>query len=270
MRPAWPSHVDRMAPRRRPTGPVVGRQEWLDLLYVHWRVEAELLRPLVPSWLTLDLHDGETWVTLIPFRIRSARPALVPRVAGLDLLETNLRTYVHVAGRPGIYFFSLEASSTLAVMGARVLTGLPYFLARMRMSRRDDGTVDYHLRRLPHGPRFTCAYRAGAHVGPATPGTREFFLLERYLLFVERGPLRLCGPIHHAPLETHRAELLTLEDELSSWAGLTGPELSSVVVHYVPRVGVDFFPFHRVTAVAPDLEAQVPVGAWSVAQRGQH
>src|SRR4051794_21808452 len=101
--------LDREAPRRRPEGPSAGTQRWRELLFLHWSFEPDVVRPLVPASFELDLWQGRAWVGLIPFRMEATRPSWLPKRAGIDFLETNLRTYVHRRGEPGIYFFSLEA-----------------------------------------------------------------------------------------------------------------------------------------------------------------
>jgi hypothetical protein len=111
---------------RRP----VGHQRWRNLLFLHWPMPLEALRPLVPRELEIDLFTGQAYVSLIPFLIDESRPVGVPRALATRLLETNLRTYVRAEdGEAGIYFFSLDASSLLAVAAARLLYGLPYFPA---------------------------------------------------------------------------------------------------------------------------------------------
>src|SRR4051794_21833802 len=107
-----------------------GYQNWRDLLFVHWPVAASELRQLVPRTLELDTYDGTTYVSLVPFRVEAARPVGAPLHVGLQFLEVNVRTYVRSqSGHPGVYFFSLDATSLLAVLGARVGLGLPYFWA---------------------------------------------------------------------------------------------------------------------------------------------
>ena len=109
----------------------VGFQRWRNLLFLHWAMPPGI-RPLVPAALELDLFEGAAWVTLIPFEIVESRPRGFPGALADRFLEVNLRTYVRgPGGEPGIYFWSLEASSLLAVVGARLLYGLPYFPARM-------------------------------------------------------------------------------------------------------------------------------------------
>jgi hypothetical protein len=153
--------IDRLSPTHRPTGWPVGYQRWHSLLFLHWPLPAAVLRPLVPAELSIDLYAGVAYVGLIPFVVEQARPA-VPPPLGLDFLETNVRTYVHLAGEdPGVYFFSLDAASLLAMVGARTGFGLPYFPrphadapARRRRGLRDapaDGTRGYPGRPLSGG-----------------------------------------------------------------------------------------------------------------------
>jgi hypothetical protein len=104
-----PSDAERLALRRRPAGVPAGYQEWRRLLFVHWPVSTNVLRPLVPRVLSLDQFEGVAYVSLTPFVVQSARPLGVPRNLGLAFLETNVRTYVHLeGGQPGVYFFSLD------------------------------------------------------------------------------------------------------------------------------------------------------------------
>lgn len=239
---------DRLAPTRRPPGLPAGYQEWRRLLFLHWPVPVAALRPLVPAHLSLDLYEGTAYVGLVPFWVQAARPLGVPRAFGLAFLETNVRTYVHVDGRdPGVYFFSLDAASVLAVIGARLTLGLPYFLARGRERRADD-RIDYALQRRT-GARPLChvRYEVGEPLGPATPGTLEHFLIERYLLHVQRGPTRWTVQVHHRPYPLRRARLLLLQDELVSAAGIP-PPVGLPLVHYAAGVDVAIFP-PRVHAV---------------------
>ncbi len=112
---------------------------------MHQPVPVELLRRLVPPQLTIDTFDGQAWATLIPFAIQGSRPAGAPAALGMSFLETNLRTYVRSPqGEAGIFFFSLEASSWLAVAGARAAYALPYFPARMEC-RKDGSDVSLHV-----------------------------------------------------------------------------------------------------------------------------
>ena len=203
----------------------------------------EALRPLVPARLELDLHEGVAYISLTPFAVTAARPLGAPKALGLRFFEANVRTYVHVDGRePGVYFFSLDAASLLAVVGARVGLGLPYFLARMR-ARRRGGVAEYVARRLSgRRPRLAVRYEVGEPLGASRPGTLRHFLLERYLLHLERWGRLWTVQVHHAPYPVQRARILDLRDELAAAAGLPQPAGPPPLVHYSPGVDVEIFP----------------------------
>lgn len=232
--------LDRIAPTRRPEGVAPsGTQRWRELLFVHWALPAEAVRPLVPAALELDLWNGEAWVGLVPFKMQDIRTAWMPKNAGLDFLETNLRTYVHHRGAPGVSFFSLEASSFLAVHAARLGWGLPYHFAAMQTAR-DGGHITYGSKRAKGGAGVQVEYELGEPLGPSAPGTLEHFLLERYLLFAWRGGKVHRGHVHHPPYPAQRATLKALDEGLLAAAGLTRPA-TPASVHYAEGVDVEVF-----------------------------
>jgi uncharacterized protein YqjF (DUF2071 family) len=236
-------NIDRLQPSRRPSGRTVGLQSWRQLLFAHWPVAAEAVQPLLPTGLTLDTYQGVAYVGLVPFAMRSVRRPGVPSWAGLSFLETNLRTYVHVDGRdPGVYFFSLDASSRLAVAVARRRVGLPYFLARMR-SIVQAGEVTYALRRLSPSPaRLYVRYRVGPLIGPSNPGTLEHFLLERYLLHVPRAGALWTLQVHHPPYPARAAQVVEVREDLFAAAGLPAVTGLPPIAHFASGVDVEIFP----------------------------
>lgn len=232
--------LDRVSPARRPALAPAGSQRWRELLFVHWSFPAEVVRPLVPASFELDLWQGRAWVGLVPFRMEDTRTSWMPRRAGLDFLETNLRTYVHRRGAPGVFFFSLEASSWLAVRAARLAWALPYFHASMSASRSGE-RVDFRSRRREGGraANLEIAYEIGEELPASVDGTLQHFLLERYYLFVERRGVPLRGHVHHTPYPAHAANVLSLDESILAAAGLAGGRLETV--HFSPGVEVDVF-----------------------------
>ena len=109
--------IDRIAPTRRPEGRVAQRQSWLDLTFLHWRIPVAALRPLLPAALEIDTYEGDAFIGVVPFTMTGVRPLWAPPVPGIsNFHETNVRTYVHLEGRdPGVWFFSLDAASRVAV-----------------------------------------------------------------------------------------------------------------------------------------------------------
>lgn len=233
--------MDRIAPTRHPGGRSAGTQSWRDLLFVHWEVPLEALRPLLPARLSVDTFEGRAYVGMVPFVMKDIRPAWLPRVMAQNFLETNLRTYVHLDGEgPGVWFFSLEASSLLAVMAARLGWSLPYHHARMSLERQGD-RIDYRSVRRSDGAEVTVSWTPGAMLGPSTPGTVEHFLLERYLLYAERRGQLFAGQVHHEAYPAREVELHGLEESLAEAAQLPGYDAPPAFVHACDGVDVEMF-----------------------------
>ena len=169
-------------------------QTWEDLLFAHWRVPVEELRTHVPPDLEVEEFDGSGWVGLTPFRLTALRGrGMLPIPYASEFLELNVRTYVTAQEKPGIWFFSLDASSRLAVEVARRTYRLPYFHARMSATRRADW-IAYECARIDEAGRvFSGRYRPAGAVSHAEPGTLEWFLTERYRLFAGDA----VAEIHH-------------------------------------------------------------------------
>ena len=203
----------------------LGLQRWRSLLFVHWEVPVSTLRPLIPPALEVDTFEGRAYVGLIPFDIPEMRPLkpLPPIPTSARFLETNLRTYVKWQGQPGIWFFSLEAESTLAVLGARAGYGLPYFKADMHCESASDRVFYRSERRWPGGrpALLNVDYQVAAPIGLAAPGTLEHFLVERYVLYARHPLLGLVeGRVRHQPYPLRQARVGQLQESLLSAAGI--------------------------------------------------
>jgi uncharacterized protein len=232
--------LDRISPTQRPDIAPAGTQRWRSLLFAHWSFPLEAVRPLVPSSLELDPWDGRIFVGLVPFAMEAIRSSWMPRPTALDFLETNVRTYVHHRGEPGVFFLSLEASSWLAVRVARLVWSLPYFHAEMTSSRHGD-TIDYRSTRKSGSAIVDASWTIGEPLGPSEPGSLEHFLLERYLLFSEKGGRLRKGQVHHTPYPARRASLARMEETLLGAAGLPVHTSLPEVVHYSEGVDVEVF-----------------------------
>jgi uncharacterized protein len=195
-----------------PTAPWVMTQSWHDLLFAHWTIDPALLAPHVPAALTLDLYEDQAWVGVVPFRMTNVAPrglALPPSLSAFP--ELNVRTYVRVGRKPGVYFFSLDCSNLLAVLGARWVFLLPYHHATMRLDRTGQA-IRFGSRRVDRTPPAADLAVRYEPVGPvfhAAPGTLEHFLTERYRLYTTDARGRVFHvDIHHPPwpLQQARAE----------------------------------------------------------------
>lgn len=182
-----------------PMRPWIGRQTWNDLAFLHWPVPAIRLRSLVPSDLEIDEFDGSAWIAVTPFWMSGVALRGWPEVPGTATFpELNVRTYVSRGDRPGVWFFSLDAGSRLAVLAARALYHLPYVHAKMS-TWKNEARVAYHSDRRS-GVGFHATYGPTGPVFHARPGTLEHWLTERYCLYARSGSGRLYrAEIHHAP-----------------------------------------------------------------------
>lgn len=245
--------IDRIAPTRRPKGKVAQRQSWHFLSFLHWRIPVASLRPLIPAALEIDTFEGDAFIGVVPFTMTGVRPLWAPPVRGIsNFHETNVRTYVHHQGsEPGVWFFSLEAASRIAVAIARGFWHLPYHHARMSLDKSEDGTVRYRSERrspppLPAVCNVTC--RPVSPPTAATPGTLEHFLAERYILYADAGHGALRrGYVHHTPYPLQRAEVSEWEESLLAAAGLERPA-GEPFAHYASGVDVEIFDLERVSA----------------------
>lgn len=216
--------------------------DWTDLLFAHWRVSVDAVRAIVPPELEIDTFDGEAWVGLVPFRMERCwfrGFGWLPAAAGLrDFYECNVRTYVRYRGTPGVWFLSLDAETTLPVVGGRWMWSLNYVRSTFNVGKTG-GEIDYRLKRRP-GPWPWAAtqvrWRVGERIGPASPGTLEHFLVERYWLFSKRFGRILGGRVAHTPWDLHRAELLGIDDGLIAAGGLKVSGMPHVMAS--PRIEV--------------------------------
>ena len=223
-------------------------QSWRGLLFAHWPVAPELLARVVPAALPIDTFDGQAWVGVVPFDLRGLRPRGLPAVPWLsNFAELNVRTYVTLEGKPGVYFFSLDAARLLAVLGARLTYHLPYYHARMSVRRRDD-EVTYASTRIHGGAPpavFRARYRPTGRVFNAAPGTLDHFLTERYCLYAVDGHGVYRAEIHHPPWPLQPA---TAEIAVNSMAGAHGIPLPAVppLLHFARRQDMVAWPVQRV------------------------
>ncbi len=203
-------------------------QTWRDLLFAHWRVAPEVLERALPKALPVDTLDGHAWIGVTPFELCGLRPrGGIPLPWNSRFPELNVRTYTTVGGRPGIFFLSLDAANPLAVAAARRAYRLPYFHARMRITRRGPA-VHYRSERVSSDgapAEFEAEYGPAGEVFKPEPGSLEYFLTERYCLYTvdeEGRPLR--GEIQHPPWPLQTAEATIARNTMTSPWGIELPD----------------------------------------------
>ncbi len=207
---------------------------WESLLFAHWRIDLSALRPLVPSALEIDLFEGDAWIGVIPFTMNHIRGRFMPRIPKLHAFhELNVRTYVHCDGVPGVWFFSLDAASRVAVRAARLTFGLNYLDARMSLTE-DGGTISYTSDRTHRGApsaHLDCAWTPGRDLPETEVGSLEFFLTERYCLYSERRGRILRGRVHHEPWRLRIATIDRWSSTMIESLGVESPDCEPHLLH---------------------------------------
>lgn len=229
------------------------KQRWSRLLFLHWRMEPDLLRPLIPPGLHLDLHEETAWLGVVPFLMERIRPTYLPAVPKLSwFLELNVRIYVHDdSGVPGVWFLSLDCNQPVAVTLARNLFRLPYQHARMRCGGTLAATT-YHCLRRGETEEAAYLYGPAGDARTSEPGSLEFFLLERYVLFSRGRRDRLYqGRVSHPPYQWTPATSEKWSTLPVKWDGLPEPSGPAESILWVDHVDVEVFPLHPVTESPP-------------------
>lgn len=220
-----------------PSQPWLMEQTWHDLLFMHWALPPETIRALLPAGLTLDTFDGKAWVGVVPFHMSGIRARGLPMLP--PFAELNVRTYVTIDGKPGVWFFSLDAANRLAVEGARQFYHLPYFNAAMQVELKGD-TVHYSSRRTDQRIRageFRAQYRPTGAIYQSKTGSLDAWLTERYCLYAANGSKLYRGEIQHVPWSLQPAEA---EIKINTVTQAHGIILSDEppLLHYVKRLDI--------------------------------
>ncbi|MFN2531028.1 MAG: YqjF family protein [Pyrinomonadaceae bacterium] len=235
--------LERLAMRERPHGQPIMHQTWGKLLFMHWRIDEKLLRPLIPTELQIDTFDGTAWIAITPFTMWDIRalPPFVPAVPGFRAMhELNVRTYVHYDRLPGVWFFSLDCNHPAAVLAARTLFRLPYFKAEIELEQ-SGSQIDYELARVD-GPSadFQASWKIGETLKYSHPGSLEFFLTERYCLYTEDDGALYRARIHHAPWPLQKATLNSLSSTMIEADDLPTPK-AEPLLHYAEEISVEIW-----------------------------
>jgi len=215
-----------------PMTPWVMTQRWNDLLFLHYEVPPEMLRVLVPEALELDTYQRRAWLSISPFWMSHLRPPGIPSIPWISqFAELNVRTYVTYKGKPGVYFFSLDASHLSAVWGARIFYRLPYWHAKMKVKGRGKPVITYHSKRS-HGPKPTelrLTYGPTAPSFRCRPGSLEYFLTERYCLYAATRKRLYRTDIHHLPWSLEPATAEIQHNTMTKTLGIALPSAPSLM-----------------------------------------
>ena len=235
------STTQRHRPWPAPPAPWLLAMRWHDLLFMHWPIRVAAIRQLIPARLSVDTFDGAAWLGVVPFRMSGVRPRLAPEIPWISAFpELNVRTYVVADGKPGVWFFSLDAGNPIAVEVARDVFHLPYYNARMACAPRDGGLRYSSIRRhrAAAPAAFQADYRPTGPVYRAQPGTLEHWLTERYYLYAaNRGGRVWRGEIDHAPWPLQPAEADLRRNTMTDQIRIALPH-TQPLLHFARRLDV--------------------------------
>jgi hypothetical protein len=218
-----------------PGGRPVLFQRWVNLAFLHWRIPADRLRPLVPAGLSIQEFDGASWVGIVPFDVQDLCAPLSTWLP-LNFTELNVRLYVEADGKPGVWFVSLDASSWLAVAGARTSLRLPYFGARMQLDAAAPGVDFQSRRRRVPAIEFSARYRPAGDEFEPVPGTLDHFLIERYCLYTRWHDGRILRlDIQHPPWRVSPATVEIRSNTVAAMQGIGLDPADAPIAHFSRR-----------------------------------
>jgi uncharacterized protein YqjF (DUF2071 family) len=208
-------------------------QTWFDLLFIHWPISTDLLRPLIPSFLEIDTFDRTGWIGVIPLGMKNIHFRNLPPIPFTSaFLELNVRTYVRWQGKAGVYFFSLDATNPMAVEVARRSYFLPYFHARIKHSLHGKDIlyrserVDWRSQRAV----FEAIYRSISEPRFANKGSLEEWLTERYCLMTSTPKGKpVIAEIHHKPWPLQDAQALIRTNSVTEVLGIHLPDTEPIL-----------------------------------------
>jgi uncharacterized protein YqjF (DUF2071 family) len=222
-------------------------------LFLHWEVDPTLIAERLPLGLHVDMFEGEAWLSVVPFFMERVRPVGLPPVPGLSWFhELNVRTYVHdEQGNPGVWFFSLDCNQPVAVEIARRGFHLPYEHAAMSSVKSGTRIQFYSRRKCSGAEEAAFEYETPSITQTAAPGSLEWFLVERYLLFSSNPSGGLfCGRVHHAPYQIATAACAGWSTEPLRLDGFPEPSEAPPSLLVAAPVDVTIFPLRRCTVQA--------------------
>lgn len=233
-----------------PDKPWRWRQSWCDLLFAHWPIPTDKLKPLVPEPLTIQEFDGTSWIGIVPFRMEGVMLRPLPDLPWVSAFpELNVRLYVEYDNKPGVWFLSLDATNPLAVWAAKKFFYLPYYNAKISIEKRG---VQYHYnsqRKEHHSVRLDVIYEPVSDSYEAEEGSLEQWLTERYCLYAQSPDGNICrSEVHHLPWPLQKAKAHFQKNSLVRPYNFSLPD-TSPILHFAKQLDVVIWPPEKAASI---------------------
>lgn len=222
-----------------PSRPWRMKQVWHNLLFAHWPIEVNQIKPFIPPPLEIDTYNGQAWIGVVPFYMSGIRLRNMPPISlTSSVSEINVRTYVTINNKPGVLFLSLDAANLIAVKVARLFYHLPYYYAEISI-KKEKNVVHYNSNRLKSDKTFEFIgkYMPTSPKFNAMKGTLEYWLTERYCLYTShRNRLYRCDILHEPwDLQHAEGEIFT-----NTMIDIDGLDISNInpLMHYSEHIEV--------------------------------
>lgn len=194
-----------------PMLPWVMTQEWNHLLMLHWPVSRLLLEPFVPKPLTVDTYENNAWISFILFKVTNMRFRGLPKIPYLHTFnEINIRTYVTYKGNRGVYFFSLSVNKWLNALAPKLLL-FPYYYKKIALQQDEV----FHFSLKGQNEKFDCSYSSASDLFITSPGSLDYWLLERYCFWTVKRKWLFRGDIHHEQWRVNEAKVSIRDNSLA-------------------------------------------------------
>lgn len=182
-------------------------QEWRFLTFMHWEVSPEVISKHIPKGIELDFFEGRTYIGLIPFLMKNVHPRLFFPISGIsNFPEFNIRTYVKVKNKPGVFFLTLDAQSYITCLYAPYAYGLPYNYTKGMIISEDKKYI-WNSNRKIEGYELTGYSKMKSGPMVSGRGSLEEFLFERYCLYSLHDNKICIGYTKHNPWNIYKADV---------------------------------------------------------------
>ncbi|MCE2982482.1 MAG: DUF2071 domain-containing protein [Parachlamydia sp.] len=239
-----PTDAKRDEVRNYPDQNPVMDQKWRRMLFLDWEFDHETIQKTLPPGLTVDTFEGKAYLSIVAFNMEGVKPKLFPSIPGLsNFTEINVRTYVYDAkGVPGVWFYSLDANQYIAVQMARQFFSLPYRYSKIASTTTSNGKVNMACQVEGSHAISEFTYQGTGNFFMSVPGTLDFFLTERYVLFANQINQIRTGRVHHKPYPLSQVNVEKWDSLLLESDGFESPHRPPERMRYSSGVDVEVFP----------------------------